>query len=302
MIYTLTLNPSIDYYVTVDAFLEGTTMRTRTECMKVGGKGINVSLMLKNLGIASEAILCVAGFTGAEIINQLGKKGISADPIYLEEGNSRINVKLKSHLESEVNGMGPKLTEASFASLLEKLAELTENDVLVLSGSMPASVSSEQFRELLELLKKKRIPFVADLSGSRLLQVLPYHPLLVKPNMAELNEIFGVELKEISEISEYAVRLREMGAQNVMVSLGDQGGILAVDDMVYITNAPEGEPVSTVGAGDSMVAGFLAAGDRRGKNLLRFCVACGSASAFSHEFATLEEVEELIQRGNSNGN
>ncbi len=304
MIYTLTLNPSIDYYLSVARFAEGTTMRSGTERMEVGGKGINVSLMLRNLLVESEAILCTAGFTGAEIERLLVSKGLSLRVVHLAHGNSRINVKVKSNLESEINGAGPELTEDAVQELKGTLAELTAEDTLVISGSV-SSIDEITWEELLQELQDHKVSFVCDMTGSRLKAALRFHPMLVKPNLDELKDFFGVEIKNQSQVETYALKLHEMGAEYVLVSLGEAGAVMVSSNgKVYSSKAPEGTLRSSVGAGDSMVAGFLAArhsvkkssiADRE-QELLHYCVACGSATAFSDGFAQLHQVEELMER------
>lgn len=297
MIYTVTFNPSLDYIVSMDSFKMGMTNRAREEKMLPGGKGINVSIVLQNLGIASTALGFTAGFTGKEIERKVKEMGVSADFIRIEKGFSRINVKFRDYDGTELNGMGPEIDGRALGQLYGKLGALKEGDVLVLAGSIPKSLPDSIYRDLLERIKEKGVLSVVDAAGGLLLNVLEYRPFLVKPNSHELGEIFGVAPKTRKEAVPYAKKLREMGAGNVLVSLAGQGAVLAdAAGRVHSLPAPEGTLVNAVGAGDSMVAGFLAGWleKRDYEYAFRMGVAAGSASAFSELLATKEEIEKIF--------
>lgn len=298
MIYTVTFNPSLDYIVSVENFQMGLTNRTTLESMFPGGKGINVSIVLKNLGIDNTALGFYAGFTGEEILRQIKEYGIKSEFILIEDGFSRINVKLKSSDGTEINGSGPKIGEEKIEQLMERLLQLEDGDTLVLAGSIPASMPDDIYRKILERLKEKKIRIVVDATKDLLLNVLDYHPFLIKPNNYELGEIFGVELKTREEVIPYAKKLREKGAVNVLVSMAGEGAVLAAEDgMIYQSLAPKGELKNGVGAGDSMVAGFLAGWmeKKEYKHAFYMGLAAGSASAFSENLATRKEVENVYQ-------
>ena len=299
MIYTITFNPSLDYIVSVDNFRLGYTNRTNKECMFPGGKGINVSIVLQNLGIKSTALGFVAGFTGEEIIRRLLEKGINADFIPVNGGMSRINVKLLDVDGTEINGCGPHIDNASVEEFMKKLEQLGEGDTLVLAGSIPTSMSSNIYQEIMEQLQGCGIKIVVDATKELLLNVLEYHPFLIKPNNHELGEIFGVQLTTREDVLPYGKKLQEMGARNVLISLGGEGAVLLAENgQVLDTAAPNGEVVNSVGAGDSMVAGFLAGWMEKQNYEHAFYtgVAAGSASAFSEELATKEEITDLYER------
>ena len=296
MIYTVTFNPSLDYIVDVENFRLGMTNRTCSEQMMAGGKGINVSIVLKNLDIRSTALGFIAGFTGEEIRRQVAELGIFADFIAIPEGLSRINLKLRSIDGTEINGMGPTIGQPQLDALYEKLDTLTEKDTLVLAGSIPASMPSSIYSDILARLQDKGVTFVVDATKELLTNVLCYKPFLIKPNNHELGELFGVTLSTRESVVPYARRLQEQGARNVLVSMAGQGAVLVAEDgSVYMTPAPKGTLVNAVGAGDSMVAGFLAGWQERHDygHAFRMGVAAGSASAFSKYLATQEEVEQV---------
>lgn len=293
MIYTVTFNPSLDYIITLDAFELGRTNRTVTEQLLPGGKGINVSTVLHNLGIPNTALGFTAGFVGREILNRIRSAGICSDFIEIENGISRINVKLKEFDGTELNGMGPSIDADSLNRLLAKLCSLQEGDTLVLAGSIPAGMPETLYRDILSLLDKKGIQVVVDATKQLLLQALPFRPFLIKPNNHELGELFDVSLTQRSQIPEYARRLQQQGARNVLVSMGGQGAVLAAENgSVCMAPAPKGVLKNAVGAGDSMVAGFLAGWEETHdyKHAFRMAVASGSASAFSDFLATKEEI------------
>ncbi len=297
MVYTVTFNPSLDYIVDVEDFRLGMTNRTCSEQMMAGGKGINVSIVLQNLGIENTALGFIAGFTGEEIRRQVAEMGIRAQFISIPEGISRINLKLRSIDGTEINGMGPSIGRAQLGALYEKLDTLTDNDTLVLAGSIPASMPSSIYCDIMERLYAKGVTFVVDATKQLLLNVLRYRPFLIKPNNHELGELFGVTLSTREAVIPYARKLQEQGARNVLISMAGQGAVLVAEDgSVHLTPAPKGTLVNAVGAGDSMVAGFLAGWQERHDygHAFRMGVAAGSASAFSRYLATREEVEMVF--------
>lgn len=299
MIYTITFNPALDYIVSVEDFQMGMTNRTTEETMLPGGKGINVSIVLKNLGFDSTALGFTAGFTGEEIKRRLEETGCSSQFITIPQGMSRINLKLKSADGTEINGIGPHIDPESMQKLMGKLDTLQPKDILVLAGSIPNSISNSIYKEIMERLASKDILVVVDATKDLLVNVLENRPFLIKPNNHELGEIFGVKLKKREEVVPYAKKLQEMGARNVLVSMAGEGAVLADENgNIWESPAPEGKLVNGVGAGDSMVAGFLAgwlqSGDYR--QAFRMGVAAGSASAFSELLATGKEVEDLLEK------
>ena len=298
MIYTLTMNPSLDYFVTVEEFRLGKTNRTETEQLLPGGKGINVSTVLRNLGRETTALGFTAGFVGEELERRVAALGIRTEFFRLAEGNSRINIKLKNSNGTEINGRGPKIAPAELEKLWNRLESLKTGDTLVLAGSVPEAVPQDFYRKIMERFAGKQLRIVVDASGELLRSVLRFHPFLVKPNEQELGELFGVTLHTREEAVSYAIRLRELGAVNVLVSLGGAGAILVSEEgAVYQSDAPSGTLVNAVGAGDSMVAGFLAGYEQTGQygTALRMGIAAGSASAFSEQLATKEEVDRLLR-------
>lgn len=299
MIYTVTCNPSLDYGVTVEGFEMHKTNRTTTESMVVGGKGINVSIVMKNLGIASTALGFQGGFVGEEIGRQIDKMGIVAELIPVEQGNSRINVKLVNHEGTEINGIGPAVSEEERQKLMEKLERLQKGDVVVLAGSIPATLPVDFYGQIAKRMEKKGVDVVVDATGEVLRNVLPWHPFLIKPNRDELEDFFGVSIHTKEEVLVYAKELQGLGAKNVLVSMaGDGALLLAEDGSVYKSGPLKGVLVNGVGAGDSMVAGFLAgwmSSDKSYEKAFQMAVAAGSASAFSEGLATREKVEELLR-------
>lgn len=293
MIYTVTFNPSLDYIVSVDDFKLGLTNRTSSELILPGGKGTNVSTVLKNLGLESTALGFVAGFTGNEIVKRLNDMGIKSDFISIENGISRINLKLKSIDGTEINGAGPDISEEKVNQLMDKLNQLKEGDVLVLAGSIPSSMSDNIYRDIMADLKDKGVMIVVDATKDLLLNVLEYHPFLIKPNNHELGEIFDVKLTTREEVIPYGRKLQEKGARNVLVSMAGEGAVLIAEDgQVFDAPAPKGKLINGVGAGDSMVAGFVAGWIEKQDYEYAFHmgVASGSASAFSENLATKEEI------------
>ena len=299
MIYTVTFNPSLDYIVSVDGFKLGLTNRTDSELILPGGKGINVSTILNNLGISSTALGFVAGFTGEEIVREVEKLGIPSDFIQIPEGISRINVKLKSIDGTEINGMGPEIAADKVEELMRKLDVLGEGDVLVLAGSIPASMPDDMYSRIMERLEGRGVLFFVDATGDLLRNVLKYHPFLIKPNNHELGELFGVRITAREEAVPYAVKLQEMGARNVLVSMAGEGAVLVAENgEVHSAPAPKGTLVNAVGSGDSMVAGFLAGWMERKdyRHAFYMGVAAGSASAFSENLASKTEILELYEK------
>lgn len=299
MIYTVTFNPSLDYIVSVDDFKLGLTNRTSSELLLPGGKGINVSTILTNLGIESTALGFVAGFTGDEIIRKVEEIGVRSDFIRIRDGISRINVKLKSIDGTEINGMGPDISREKTEELMEKLDVLDEGDVLVLAGSIPVSMPDDIYSRILERLEGKGVTFIVDATGELLMNVLKYQPFLIKPNNHELGDIFKVNLETREEVVPYGRKLQAMGAKNVLISMAGEGAVLVAEDgSVYDAPAPEGVLVNAVGAGDSMVAGFTAGWMEKKdyRHAFYMGVAAGSASAFSEYLATKNEIMSLYQK------
>ncbi len=299
MVYTVTFNPSLDYIVSMEVFQLGKTNRTAKEQMLPGGKGINVSTVLKNLGIPNIALGFSAGFTGEEIKRRVEEMGLASDFINLQNGYSRINVKMKDFDGTEINGQGPDISPAETEKLLEKLDGLKEGDVLVLAGSIPRTMPDSIYSDILRRLDGKGILTVVDATGELLLHVLEYSPFLIKPNNHELGEIFQVKLETREDVVPYARKLQEKGARNVLVSMAGQGAVL-LDEMgqVHMLPAPKGKLVNAVGAGDSMVAGFLAGWltKKDYEYAFRMGISAGSASAFSENLATKKEIEEVYRQ------
>uniref|UniRef100_UPI004056F300 1-phosphofructokinase n=1 Tax=Agathobacter sp. TaxID=2021311 RepID=UPI004056F300 len=296
MIYTVTFNPSLDYIVSMDGFALGKTNRTTKEQMLAGGKGINVSTVLTNLGIENVALGFIAGFTGKELERMAKESGLRCDFIALESGFSRINVKMKDFDGTEINGKGPAIGKAAAEQLMSQLRKLQAGDTLVLAGSIPSSMHSSIYRDIMAELSGKGIAFVVDATKELLLNVLEYEPFLIKPNNYELGEIFGVELKTRESVVPYAKKLQELGARNVLVSMAGEGAVLLAENgEVFTLPAPNGTLVNAVGAGDSMVAGFLAGWEERKEycHAFRMGISAGSASAFSELLATREEIEHV---------
>ena len=299
MICTVTFNPSLDYIVRVDDMRLGVINRTSYEQILPGGKGINVSIVLGNLGHKSRALGFLAGFTGTEIARRVSEAGIEADFIEVAEGMSRINAKIKSNEETELNGQGPRITDANVEELYAKLDVLGEGDTLVISGSVPSTLPGDMYERIMERKLGRGVRIVVDAERDLLTRVLPLHPFLVKPNNIELGDIYGVELKTREEVIPYAKKLQEAGAVNVLVSMAGEGGVFVGEHgEVFESPAAKGKVVNSVGAGDSSVAGFLAGLMETGsyETAFRMGLAAGSASAFSDHLATREEVEALMAR------
>lgn len=299
MIFTVTFNPSLDYIVRVDEMRLGTINRTNYEQLLPGGKGINVSIVLGNLGHPSRALGFSAGVTGVALEKLLADAGVDADLVHVKEGFTRINAKVKAVEETELNGQGPRIAPDDVDALFSKLDVLGQDDTLVISGSVPNTLPSDMYEQVMERLAGRGVRIVVDAERDLLTRVLPYRPFLVKPNNHELGDIFGVTLKTREEVVPYARRMQEMGAQNVLVSMAGEGGVLvAADGQVYQSPAAKGTVVNSVGAGDSCVAGFLAGLMETGsyQTAFRMGLAAGSASAFSDHLATRPEVEDLMSR------
>lgn len=298
MIYTVTFNPSLDYIVKVDNIRFGETNRSTGEQMLPGGKGINVSVVLNNLGMPTTALGFIAGFTGDEIERNVKDFGCKTDFIRLSEGLSRVNLKLKSDKETEINGVGPHIDEYSVKQLLQKLDRLNSEDVLVLAGSIPNSISSTIYLDIMERLRDKGVMVVVDATKDLLMNVLEMKPFLIKPNKHELEEIFKVEITSKEEIFHYARKLREKGARNVLISMAGDGAIfVGEEEREYISPAPKGKVVNSVGAGDSMVAGFIAGylSKKDYHHAFKMGLSAGSASAFSEQLATKSEIETILK-------
>ena len=298
MVYTVTFNPSLDYIVTVDDLKLGLTNRTTSERLLPGGKGINVSIVLSNLGIENTAIYFSAGFVGQEITRRVKESGINAEEIVLPDGCSRINLKLKSIDGTEINGAGPAITEEAIRDFFDKLDMIQEGDTLVLAGSIPKTLPETIYSDIMERFSGRGIKIVVDATRDLLMNALKYRPFLIKPNNHEIGELFNVKLNTRDEVIPYARKLQEKGAVNVLVSMAGEGAILVDENgNVHKSEAPKGKVVNSVGAGDSMVAGFIY-GYLKYQDYdeaFRYGLATGSASAFSEELATNEQVISLYK-------
>lgn len=298
MIYTVTFNPAIDYVVHMDEMALGRLNRTASEQMYIGGKGVNVSIVLARLGIKSTALGFVAGFIGKAIEDGAGEAGIKTDFVHLADGCSRINVKIKAAEETELNGQGPGIPENALAQLYEKLDKLQDGDILVLAGSIPGTLPGDTYEQILARLAGKSIRTVVDAAGDLLLNVLKYRPFLIKPNTHELGELFGEEPKTVEEILLRAKELQEKGAVNVLVSMADRGALLLEEQgRVHRCGVCRGLVKNSVGAGDSMVAGFLAGLESGGPEYaLKLGTAAGGATAFSDGLAEKDRIYQLLEQ------
>ena len=299
MIYTVTFNPSLDYIISIDHFQAGKINRTADELILPGGKGINVSIILKNLGYDNTALGFLAGFTGKEIQRLLGEIGIRTDFIHAENGLSRINVKMRSDQETEINGRGPLIREEELAKLFRQLDRLEAEDILVLSGSIPSSIPETIYMEIMNYLDGRGVRITVDAEKELLLKVLPYHPFLIKPNELELGSIFQTEIRSKEDALIHARKLREMGARNVLVSMAEKGAVLITETgEAYQAQAPKGTLRNSVGAGDSMVAGFLAGylKNHDYREAFHLGVCAGSATAFCDGLAGKLEIEVLMSK------
>lgn len=297
MIYTVTFNPAIDCVIRLSNLQSGAINRADSQDIFVGGKGINVSLVLNQLGTQSVAMGFSAGFTGAAIEDGVRAQGVQTDFIRLKNGYSRINMKVKTDNETELNGPGPEIDDEAFEMLVNKLDRLNKGDVLVLAGSVPSSLPRDVYRRIIHRLDGKGVKFVVDAAGDLLMNVLQYKPFLIKPNNIELGEIFNMTLKSREDVISCAKKLQEKGAVNVLVSMAEEGAILLDENgQVHRIAAPKGEAVNSVGAGDSMVAGFLAGFLKTGdySYALKLGTAAGSATAFSSDLAKRSEIEKLL--------
>lgn len=321
MIYTITFNPSLDYVVSVEDFQPEKVNRTTSEYIFPGGKGINVSTVLSELGVENTALGFIAGFTGVELEKQLKEKGAITDFVAVKEGNTRINVKLRStytekkiietsddetnseenaqyDVETEINGSGPIVSEEELQRLLDKLACLNEEDIVVISGSVSKGISQSVYADIVKLCNEKNIKVVVDAASSLLWNTLEYEPFLIKPNKDELEDIFYRDIFRNEEVVFYAKELQNRGAKNVLVSLGENGAVLVAENgEVHEMDAPKGEVLNSVGAGDSMVAGFLAGYLETNdfEKALKLGICAGSATAFSYGLATKAEIDELLR-------
>lgn len=299
MIYTITFNPALDYIVKMDEFNLGHVNRSGNEFVYAGGKGINVSIVLNNLGVKSKALGFIAGFTGDEIERRVREFGCDTEFIKLSSGMSRINVKIKADVESEINGGGPDISEEALNNLYSQLDKLAEGDILVLAGSVPKTMPTDVYERIMERLQEKNVKFIVDTTGESLLKVLKYNPFLIKPNHHELGDLFGVKLNNKEDVIEYAKKLKNMGAQNVIISMAGDGAVL-IDSNGDVTtsNVPKGIVKNSVGAGDSMVAGFITGylNSEKVEDGFKLGVATGSASAFSEGLATKDYVYELLEQ------
>lgn len=304
MIYTITFNPALDYIAQVENFKIGEINRTKTETILPGGKGLNVSIVLKNLGIENTALGFISGFTGEELKRKIEAQGVKTDFVKVKEGITRINLKISSINEKKVeetalNGVGPLITEDDIETLMEKLQKMSTEDLVILSGSIPKNIDNTIYEKICKKLNEKGITFIVDSTQELLMNILKYHPFLIKPNKEELEETLNCKISTKEDIIYATKKLKKLGAQNVLVSLGNDGALLLTkEDKIYYSKAPKGQVVNTVGAGDSMVAGFLA-GYYQTKDYeyaLKTGVATGSASAFSTQLATKEEVDVLLKQ------
>lgn len=297
MIYTLTLNPSLDHIIKMDSLKIGETNRSCEEAFYPGGKGINVSRVLTELGIMNKAYGFIAGFVGEEIKKILENSGVDTEFIKLSSGINRINLKLKADKETEINGQGPEIKAEDKVKLLEKLYDVGEGDYLVLAGSIPSSLKKEFYRDIMEMLKDSKAKIIVDATGDSLMNTLEFKPLLVKPNRRELEEIAGQELKSDDEVIAQAKKLLDKGAENVIVSLGKDGAVLVNRNNVIKMKAPEGKLINSVGSGDSMVAGFIAGKIKNlsDEDVLKMAVAAGSATAFREDLAKKEDVDRILK-------
>ena len=298
MIYTVTLNPSIDYVINLKSLNTGQINRVNSENVYPGGKGINVSRVLKTLGYDNVATGFISGFTGDFIINSLCELGVKSDFIKLDNGFTRINVKIKSNEETEINGGGPHISDEKLKELFDKLSDLKEDDILILAGSIPSTLSDDLYEKIIKHVENNKVKVVVDATKNLLLNVLKYNPFLIKPNNHELEEIFNVKLDNLNDIITYAKKLQEMGARNVLVSMGKDGALLITENgQVLISNAPNGRVINSVGAGDSMVAGFICGylNSNSYEEALKLGSASGSATAFSSDLAKKELIYELIK-------
>ena len=298
MIYTVTLNPAIDCIMQLDELHTGKTNRAAGAACQAGGKGINVSVMLRNLGIESTLLGFLAGFTGEEIRRLLTEQGCSCEFITVASGHSRINVKIKGETETEINGIGPTITQADAGKLMEQILALKSGDTLVLAGSIPSGISQNIYEEMMQQLSGRQVQIAVDAEDALLRRTLPYHPFLIKPNHHELGTLFEREIASISDAAYYAQKLQDMGARNVLVSMAEKGAVLCTErGRILHQPSAKGRVVNSVGAGDSMVAGFLAGWQKTQDyaEALRLGTAAGAASAFSSGIAQYTAIEAILR-------
>ncbi len=301
MIYTVTLNPALDYVMHTGALRTDDINRSVSESLTYGGKGINVSVILSRLGIAGKALGFIGGFTGEYLKKMLCEEGICCDFCEIA-GNTRINVKIKAETELDINAQGPAVSDAEIESLLAKIDAVCDGDYLVLAGSIPKNLPADIYETILQRLHKKQVRFVIDATGDLLLHTLRYHPFLIKPNHHELGDLFGVQTDQEETVAHYAAKLQEMGAQNVLVSRSKDGAfLLDAQGKRHSAGAPAGKLINSVGSGDSMVAGFLAGFLQNGDYhaALRLGIACGTATAFSERLATADKIHAILQKTES---
>ncbi len=298
MIYTVTLNPAIDYVINIDNPILGTINRCESENIYCGGKGINVSLMLKELGINSIATGFLSGFTGKQIEKSLNESSITTDFVHLEKGFSRINVKIRGDEETDFNTNGPEVSDFDMHLFYKKLENITENDILVLCGSAPKNADDQIYSKILSKVAKSGATTVVDCTGKKLINTLQYKPFMIKPNVSELSQTFDAKITTLHDIEKYAIKLMTLGARNVLVSMGDKGSVLFTEtNQVIVQSAPKGTTKNTAGAGDSMVAGFIAGYMKTHdyKQALKLATACGSATAFSEGLGTEKEIQKVYE-------
>ncbi|OHY30280.1 1-phosphofructokinase [Streptococcus parauberis] len=297
MIYTVTLNPSIDFIVRIDHLETGSVNRMDSDDKFAGGKGINVSRVLKRLGTENTATGFLGGFTGRFIQESLVNEEIISNFVNVAE-DTRINVKIKSEKETEINGQGPKITEENLIALEAILSKLSDEDTVVFAGSAPSSLGNEIYKELIPLVRNTGAQVVCDFEGQTLLDSLAYNPLLVKPNNHELEEIFKVTLSGLDDVEHYARKILDMGAQNVIISMAGDGALLVTKEAAYFAKPIKGQVKNSVGAGDSMVAGFTGefVKSKNPIEALKWGVACGTSTAFSDDLATIEFIQETYKK------
>lgn len=307
MIYTITFNPALDYITQVENFEIGKINRTATEKILAGGKGLNVSIVLKNLEIENTAISFIAGFTGKELEKKIKEHQINTDFIEVKKGITRINVKIIStnnsnqspKIETAINGNGPEITKEEMDLFFEKIKKIKPTDLVILSGNVPKCINEKIYEIICKELKQNEVPFIVDATQKLLVNTLQYKPILIKPNKQELEETFDVKIEKKEDIIFYAKKLQEKGAKNVLISLGGDGAILLTQNQeIYYSNAPKGKVISTVGSGDSMIAGFIAGLYKQNNYLeaLKYGIASGSATAFGEELATKKDIEKLLEQ------
>lgn len=300
MVYTITLNPALDYVLQVDRLRFDDINRTSGDALYYGGKGINVSAILTQLGTPNKALGFLAGFTGHKLEDMLKADSIDCDFNFLKSGYTRINVKIKAETELDINANGPQINQEDIDGLLTKLDKIQAGDYLILAGSIPSNLPDDIYEQILKRLDGRGISFVVDATGDLLKNVLKYKPFLVKPNHHELGDIFGVDIKNDGDVIKYASRLQELGARNVLVSMAKDGAMLIDENgEAHKIGNVEGELVNSVGCGDSMVAGFVSGYIEKGSYAyaLKLGSACGNATAFSPQLATKEEIDFVFNNG-----